>query len=372
MRDMTASKKYPFYVKVSWNTSGGFRFLNDINRFFPRNDAGLLSVLDAGGADDHLYEHDSAFLNVPLSGPANYGGVEVVVENREKQGFVYFWFRSAEGFAEMLGKLRALRAEHKASSRVQRTLMRMSINGNWYDAGQYPCRTPEMFVGYGAYLERIVGDVRRLAKHRQLIEKMGESVCLNYLLYGPPGTGKTTLALTVANMLDMTVFIASSTTRKHALLTPPGGGLRVLLFEDFDRCLTTADGGEDGAYMSDLLNTLDGVNSGSGIVRFFTGNDCLKIFANKALISRMTATFRFDSPTRDMFQAKLDNVYAAVGLRPPGRLTFDPPADMSLRQFSAFAIRHALSAGDRGGDGDDAQPADPTLADVIACQHVSE
>ena len=115
-----------------------------------------------------------------------------------------------------------------------------------------------------------------------------------------------------------------------------------------NRCLTVDE--TDGAYMSDVLNTLDGVNSGSGVIRFFTGNECDKIFANKALMSRMTATFRFEWPSREMFQTKLDNVFAAAQLPPPGPMGFDPPAECSMRQFSAFAIRHVF---DVRGDASD-------------------
>ena len=367
MRDMTPSSKFPFCIKVSWNTDIGRTFLRDLAKYFPCEDGGLC-VLDPN--NDHISYNLSAFVTVPFSGPARYADLEVVVENREKQGYVYFWFRSQADSETLVDLLQAKRDADVASkkSKIKRPLMRMSPHGSWYDAGEYPCRTPETFVGYGAYLDRIVKDIERLNKHRKLIEDMGESVSLNYLLFGPPGTGKTTLALTVATVMRLTVHIASSTTRNHALLSPPGKDLRVLLFEDFDRCLNTADAHADGAYMSDVLNTLDGVNSGSGVIRFFTGNDCEKIFANKALSSRMTATFRFDWPSRDMFQKKLDNVYAAAGLQPPGKLGFDLPADMTMRQFSAFAIRHVLAM-----DSDDEKKnvPDPTLEDILACQTVA-
>ena len=310
--DRASTAEFPFYAKVSWHLESGKTLLIDLSRFFPRTDGDALYVLDP----DSNATYKDAFIPVPLSGPARYADVDVVVENREKQGFVYFWFRTRDDFEALVTRLLAKRkaAHAESRSKITRPLLRMTCHGHWQDAGEYPARTPETFVGYGAYLERILGDIKRLEAHRELLERMGESVSLNYLLYGPPGTGKTTLALTVATVLGLTVHMASATTRKNALLSPPGTGVRVLLFEDFDRCLTCDE--TDGAYMSDVLNTLDGVNSGSGVLRFFTGNDCDKIFANKALISRMTATFRFEWPTREMFQTKLDNVYAAAGLPP--------------------------------------------------------
>jgi hypothetical protein len=341
--DRAATPEFPHYAKASWHSSAGRSLFVDLARFFPQPEGGTLYVL---GTETASYE--GAFIPVPLSGPATFAGVDVVVENREKQGFAYLWFRTRDDLCALVSRLCAKRAAERVevAAKIKRPLMRMTCQGRWTDDGEYPARTPETFVGYGAYLERILSDVRRLEEHRALLERMGESVSLNYLLHGPPGTGKTTLALTVATVLGLTVHIASSTTRKNALLSPPGSKLRALLFEDFDRCLTVDE--TDGAYMSDVLNTLDGVNSGSGVIRFFTGNDCGKIFANQALMSRMTAAFRFEWPTREMFQTKLDNVFAAAQLPPPGPMGFDPHAECSMRQFSAFAIRHVF--GDHGGD----------------------
>ena len=226
--DKAVTPEFPHYAKVSWHVLAGRKLLIDLARFFPQPDGGAMYALDPDMAS-----YEGAFVPVPLSGPARFADVDVVVENREKQGFVYLWFRTRDDLSALVERLGAKRAAEKV--KIKRPLMRMSCHGRWQDDGEYPARTPETFVGYGAYLERILCDIRRLEEHRELLERMGESVSLNYLLHGPPGTGKTTLALTVATVLGLTVHMASSTTRKNALLSPPGTKLRALLFEDFDR-----------------------------------------------------------------------------------------------------------------------------------------
>lgn len=57
--------------------------------------------------------------------------------------------------------------------------------------------------------------------------------------------------------------------------------------------------------MSDLLNAIDGCESQSNVVRFFTGNDCKIIKENQALYSRMSAVFQFKGPVREMYDARI-------------------------------------------------------------------
>jgi len=359
-RDVLPSR-FQHVAKVGLHDGKGISFLRRLNIYYPQEVGGCLS----------LSSHD--FLCVPFTGPVRYplnhvirgadvkdNVVSAYIHNQEKQGMVYIGFESRQDFEDLLDDMeRRLAAEKPADHK----LFKQDAMGRWCDTGSYSERIPAAFVGYNHFLDRITKDVQTFRRNRAILAKMGETnKSLNYLLYGPPGTGKTTLVMTFASMHNYPVYVVNRNTREAVSLSPknPMSPVTVLLFEDFDRCLTQRlkDNdmkGEGSSYMSDVLNTLDGVNSGEGIVRFFTGNDCATIFDTPALVNRMSACFHLDFPTREMLGNKLDFMMkgaeeaitqddseAAIDAQ---RMLRDRLLDavkdkVTLRPFSNFVARH--------------------------------
>ena len=138
----------------------------------------------------------------------------------------------------------------------------------------------------------------------------------------------------------------------YSLTAPSSHGttIKILLFEDFDRYLEGALISQQSGAMSDILNTLDGINSGEGTVRFFTGNNCDIIFRNSALINRMSACFKFDLPGREMYEKKLDAFLShygetSVDLDKKNAFLDLVVGKVTLRPFVNYIIRYLFEDG---------------------------
>lgn len=230
----------------------------------------------------------------------------------------------------------------------------MDNSGNWYLSESYEAKQLCNFVGYHQYIDKIAKDISNYIKQREFLRRLGESKSLNYLLYGPPGVGKTSLIMTLCSMYDYPLYIVNSACRSIRAFTiedrkATDSPVKVLLFEDFDRYLEQDDSKHAvesrSVHMSDILNSLDGVASGEGVIRFFTGNDCNVIFSNKALINRMSACFRFTMPTREMYTDKLKSIFKEM----PHSADHDEKCSMlidhvvgkiTLRPFVSYVIRY--------------------------------
>ena len=108
--------------------------------------------------------------------------------------------------------------------------------------------------------------------------------------------------------------------------------------------------------MADILNQLDGVESNKGCVRFFTCNDVDEIYKHDALINRMNGKFKFDYPTIDDFEKKLnilltfwdddwhkENKYKKIEFL---SLLYDLntiSCRITLRPFTTYVIRYLFS-----------------------------
>ncbi len=243
--------------------------------------------------------------SMPMTGPITINDeTKAYVHNQEKQGFVYVWFKTAD---EFLRYVDLYNSRQKVVEQAKHNRMyRMDQYGRWGSHEMYPVRDRSTYVGYNHYLDMITHDIKTYQTHQDILRRLGEGKSLNYLLYGLPGTGKTSLIMTLASENDYPVYYVGGGIREYSIIAPAissgltnASGIKILLFEDFDRFLEgiQEEGkGKNSGYMSDILNTLDGFQSGEGIIRFFTGNDCEAIMKNAALINRMSACYKFGMP----------------------------------------------------------------------------
>lgn len=213
----------------------------------------------------------------------------------------------------------------------------------------YRSRSPENLVGCEDILDTIRTVLDKYQDHYEILQKLDENKPLNILLYGPPGVGKSSLIMTLASLKSWPIYVVNANGLNYnnlqAALSPSRSDddtrMRVLLFEDFDRFLSH---GHIDLVMSQVLNALDGVdNTDSRTVRFFTGNDCEAIFANPAMINRMSFRFMFSPPTREMLEKRLNQLLQACGHT---KLSTDSPlldrairCGIYMRQWTAFSLR---------------------------------
>ena len=101
-----------------------------------------------------------------------------------------------------------------------------------------------------------------------------------YLLYGPPGNGKTSVIraiLTSARMSAYTIRMFDSCIEdedmERLFERVVNHAPAMILFEDIDRAFPRTGGSKSKVSLQQLLNCLDGVATGEGIVTLATAND---------------------------------------------------------------------------------------------------
>ncbi|AYV81087.1 MAG: AAA family ATPase [Harvfovirus sp.] len=287
---MSCPPEFTYTVKFPFNSA----FLYDLETYAPVD-----RIFDAA-------HNGQTFYAQPAVGPLTILDVKCYV-SRCDDTHVIINFPSSKEWKLIHKTIADLK--HASKAKIKYQIYRYTAQDNyWYLDATYKFKGTDELIGYDTYIENIEKDIRNFTLHSDFLNKIGESKSLNYLLYGPPGTGKTTLIRTLASKHNFTICIINPNgldyknlvTALNPVIDVPGP--KILLFEDFDRFLQ--DGSKD-IVMSQILNSLDGLDDSSNILRFFTGNDCDVIFGNKALINRMSAKFKFSYPEIPMFKAKL-------------------------------------------------------------------
>lgn len=332
-------KEFKHYVALAT----GDTFACDIASFFPQKEGNSLFVPKTAFGGSNFITH-------PLTSRVTYGDVEAYVHNQQKQGFLYIWFKTREDFFTIVDFIKKKKSENVKE--ISHKLYRMDHNGYWNLSSSYETKKLCNFVGYRQYFDKIAKDISNYCEQREFLRGLGESKSLNYLLYGPPGVGKTSLIMTLCSVFDYPLYVVNGSCRSTSAFAVKSGTsdmIKVLLFEDFDRYLEQDDSrcavDKKSVHMSDILNSLDGVDSGEGVIRFFTGNDCDIIFSNKALVNRMSACFKFSMPTTEMFSDKLKTLLLD---RPPyvdkdkksSQLIEHVVGKVTLRPFVNYVIRY--------------------------------
>jgi SpoVK/Ycf46/Vps4 family AAA+-type ATPase len=258
-----------------------------------------------------IFEVDGGSRAIPSTGFYNIEGILIWIHNQHKNGYMYLHFKNQDDYFELQKKI--LEKDNSKIKEITNPVYRYCPRNGWRLVDQYGTKNADKDIfGCDDYISQIEKDIKNHIKYTTFLKSLGEVRSINYLLYGPPGTGKTSMIKAIASKLGCSVFIVNagnvSINNISSILSPNVAvqsecKIKLLLFEDFDRFLVVD---KVDTVMSQILNSLDGFDDKGDTVRFFTANNAASIFCVDALINRMSAKYKFEFPTIEIFRGKLE------------------------------------------------------------------
>lgn len=168
--------------------------------------------------------------------------------------------------------------EHQRNPDPTVTKLFIADGSAWMLHGRKPIRAYESLILDGDLLESITTDARKFIAERETYMRLGIPHRRGYLLSGPPGNGKTSLALALAGILGVPLYVLSlgdplmTDDRLRALLgSVPGSA--IVTAEDVDTVFCGREReAENKLTFSGLLNAVDGSLSSEGRILILTSN----------------------------------------------------------------------------------------------------
>jgi hypothetical protein len=233
---------------------------------------------------------------------------------RWKQPEIIFTARSAAArralLAEIAGVLeRTHRDRNKPSFRM------LGQWDDWVRCDDLPPRTLDSVILPEGQLGRLVGDVGRwLAAEQDYLRR-----CIpwhrGHLYEGGPGTGKTSVARAIASHFGLDVwYVPLGDVKKDSdllRLITRIGPRSVLLLEDVDvfHAATNRDDEQQGASLSGLLNSLDGIATPHGLLTIMTTNNPGVLDDALHRAGRIDLTEHFGPATEDQASRLISRYY---------------------------------------------------------------
>lgn len=175
---------------------------------------------------------------------------------------------------------------------------------------------PEIILALAATLIylAILSDTELLTTRSDILEKLGLSPSINYLIGSAPGMGKTSLIKCIATTLNVDIHVIDHkaiTSSDPSLIfgsSRSRDNINVYIFEDFDRYLKSSKSEQ----MASLLNALDGVEKMPPSLRFFTTNSKIVGEEFKAFYTRMRRIINFTNHSDEAYSRSINIVLGSI------------------------------------------------------------
>lgn len=200
-------------------------------------------------------------------------------------------------------------------STIRRAIYKWDSSYNrWNEASKYTTSNINNYTGIRETYDDILRDSEFLTSKSDIMDKLGLSPSINYLISSAPGMGKTSLIKCLATQLNVDIHVID---HKAITTSDPGAifgsarntnNINVYIFEDFDRYLKSTKSEQ----MASLLNALDGVEKMPPSLRFFTTNSRIVGEEFKAFYTRMRRVIHFDSHTDQAYSRSINIVLGNV------------------------------------------------------------
>jgi hypothetical protein len=225
----------------------------------------------------------------PYSGEYKVGNTEFYISSDYKDKSFYLYFKTIDDLKSFNKHF-----NNKAAPDTYK-IYNYTIRNGWVQVANVDYSLLENFAGYKDIIEQILDIIKIHEKHKQFLKSIGENRSINILLHGPPGCGKTSLWKLIVSLTNKSAGIIE---HQHIeigakIMTPQKSlGIDTIIVEDFDRWLKI----NPDVDISQILNSIDGINDSDSILRFFTCNDLSVVSDNLAFMSRFYAVYYIDMP----------------------------------------------------------------------------
>lgn len=191
---------------------------------------------------------------------------------------IVFSARSPAGRNAVLEFLRTVSENHYRQERAPSVFLG-SRWGDWRRRRGTPGRDLASVVLSAGRKEELVADLADFLTHEDEYGRLGVPWHRGYLFEGPPGTGKSSLAMALSTHFSMDIYyVPLSDLESDNYLMQLVANVEprsILLLEDIDVVHAARDRADDsqGVTSAGLLNAVDGVMAGHGVVSIMTTND---------------------------------------------------------------------------------------------------
>ena len=225
-------------------------------------------------------------------------------QHREESYIMWTWGRDQKFLKNILSEI----YRDFKNTNLERPALKCWSGTSWYKAWSFSPRPLESVILPSGIKKQLIQDIDRFKGSEAWYKSMGVPYHRGYLLYGPPGTGKTSLVSGLSSHYNSTVYILKLNEMNDSRLQEAvrdAGSNSMIVLEDIDCAVSKVvserkeekkkgdSESEDGPYstpvkeeglqigltLSGLLNTLDGMQTPSGVQFFMTTNHIEKLDA---------------------------------------------------------------------------------------------
>jgi ATP-dependent 26S proteasome regulatory subunit len=212
-----------------------------------------------------------------------------------------------QDFQELLEK--AVKWGYSEPSEIK---LYVDMYNRWEEAYNFNYRSFNTLAVRESLKNLILSDIDNFLASKSWYLQRGLRYKRSYLFYGPPGTGKTSLISAIAEHYRKNVYSLTANSSSLANLIGSVPKNSILVIEEIDTLFkdrsSEAQSGSDKVSFKEFINIIDGLNSPSDILIFFTTNHYDKIDPALLRPGRMDLKIEISFVNREEFM-QMVNIY---------------------------------------------------------------